>query len=280
MARSRVLVLVLLVMACFAANSLITRWLVSERLLDPAAVTITRFAAGAGMLAAILLLQRRVREALPRAADLPAVGLLAGYALAIAYGYRFITAAAGTFVFYALVIATMTLGGGRPHGRGTIGALLALGGVAVLALGRVEGSTLLGVGLLALTGATWGGYSLALRRGGAPLAANARALCGVALALPLLAWIERDALVWTPLGVAMGLAMGAFTTALAYALWARVLPQLSPLEAGTMQLSVPVLTAAAGVMLLHEPFTAQLALAALLVLSGMTLTIQRRRAAR
>lgn len=267
---------VALVMTCFAANSIITRYLVSSGLLDPAAVTIARFAAGAAMLAAILAFQARGGEALPRWADAADVFFLGGYALAIAYGYRHITAAAGTFVFYALVILTMAIGGGKPTLRAAAGAFVALAGVGLLAFGKVKGTTPLGVGLLAFTGATWGAYSLALRKRGTPLAANARAFVGVVLFLPLLAWVERDALVWSGPGLALGLGMGAVTTALSYALWARVLPALTPIEAGTFQLSVPVLTATAGILLLGEPFTVRLALAGGLVLAGMWLTARRR----
>lgn len=278
MRRSSTLPLVLLVLACFAANSLITRYLVSRDLLDPAAVTIARFASGAVMLALILGRRGAWSEIWPRRSDWLAVAALAGYALAIAYGYRFITAAAGTFVFYALVILTMTLvGGTHPSGRALAGAAVALVGVGVLAFGKVRGSTLLGVGLLALTGATWGAYSLLLRRRGAPLVANARSFVGVAALLPILAWLERDTLAWTPTGLALGVLMGAVTTALSYALWARVLPELSPVEAGTFQLLVPVLTAAGGVAVLGEPLTWQLGLSAALVLGGMWLTVARRR---
>ena len=263
-------------MSSFAANSVATRYLVNGHLLDPAAVTIARFVAGAAMLAFILALQGCGKEALPRRADAPQVFFLGAYALAIAYGYRYITAAAGTFVFYALVIVTMAAGGGRPTVRATFGAMIALAGVALLALGRVEGTTSLGVFLLALTGATWGAYSLGLRKRGTPLATNARAFVGISFLLPLLAWAEHDTWIWSPLGLVIGLAMGAITTALAYALWARVLPTLTPMEAGTFQLLVPVLTAVAGVLILGEPFTLQLGIAGTLVLIGMGLTTQRR----
>ncbi|HEX2101242.1 MAG TPA: DMT family transporter [Candidatus Synoicihabitans sp.] len=267
--------LVSVVMVCFAANSVATRYVVNARLMDPAGVTIARFAAGAAMLAFILCWQRRGRGALPQASDWALVALLAVYALAIGYGYRYITAAAGTFVFYALVIATMTAGGARPTRRAALGAATALAGVAVLAVGKVAGTTMLGVVLLACTGGAWGAYSLLLRKRAAPLATNARAFMGVAALLPVLGWVERDTLAAAPSGLVIGLGMGAITTALAYALWARVLPALTPLEAGTFQLLVPVLTAFAGVALLDEPFSGRLALAGALVLSGMWLSMQR-----
>lgn len=272
MSRTLTLGFVVVVMACFAANSVATRYLVNGHLLDPAAVTIARFAAGAAMLALILAVQGRARDALPRLTDGPLILFLGGYALAIAYGYRYITAAAGTFVFYALVILTMAVGGARPTRRAAAGALTAVAGVGLLAFGRVAGTTPLGVVLLAFTGAAWGAYSLALRKRGTPLIANARAFVGLALLLPVLAWVERDALMWSVKGLCIGLAMGGITTALSYALWARVLPLLAPIEAGTFQLLVPVLTATAGIVLLAEPFTPRLAFAAVLVLGGMWLT--------
>lgn len=280
MSRSTTLGLVAVVMACFAANSVITRYLVNTQLLDPAGVTISRFAAGAMMLAFVLAGQRRWRDALPRLTDGPMVFFLGGYALAIAYGYRHITAAAGTFVFYALVIVTMAAGGPRPTARAVAGAAIALAGVGVLAFGNVAGTSTLGVVLLALTGAAWGAYSLVLRKRGTPLLANARAFTGVTLLLPLLAWFERDALIWSAPGLALGIGMGAITTALAYALWARLLPGLTLIEAGTFQLLVPVLTAVSGVALLREPFTMRLGLAGGLVLGGMWLTSVRRQSGR
>src|ERR1700760_416458 len=115
------LLLVLVVMSCFAANSIATRLVVSRGWLDAAGVTLARFSSGAVMLVTVLILQRRSRESWPSLADVPLVLCLAGYALAIAYGYRYITAAAGTFVFYSLVIATMTAGGPRPTPRAALG---------------------------------------------------------------------------------------------------------------------------------------------------------------
>jgi drug/metabolite transporter (DMT)-like permease len=252
-----------------------TRFVVSRGLLDAAGVTIARFAAGAAALALILAAQKRPRDALPRPTDWAPIFCLGGYALTIGYGYRSITAAAGTFVFYAMVIVTMTAGGARPTLRAALGAAVALAGVAVLAIGRVAGTTTLGVGLLACTGVTWGLYSLLLRRRGAALTTNARAFVGVMLLLPALAWTAHQALVFTPVGLLIGFGMGAVTTGLAYALWAHVLPGLSVIEAGTFQLLVPVLTATAGVIVLGEPFSGRLALAGALVLTGMWLTIQR-----
>jgi drug/metabolite transporter (DMT)-like permease len=265
---------VLLVLVCFAFNSVATRLAVRDGLLDPASLTVARFVAGGAMLALVLAARRRAAAAMPARRDLLPGLLLGAYALLIAYGYVHIGAAAGTFVFYACVVATMALAGGRRQRRAVLGALVGLAGVGVLAFGRVEGASPLGVLLLAGTGVAWGAYSMALRRGGDPLGGNARAFALVAVASPFLlaaAWPPT----LTPRGLALGAFMGAVTTALAYALWARVLPRIGAAQAGVYQLLVPILAGAGGVLLLGEALTARLALAAALVLAGMWMATPR-----
>src|SRR4051794_654649 len=88
-----------LVLGCFAANSLITRYVVAARLLDPGLLGAVRMIAGAVPLAGIAV-ARRERVVIRRATVRPALWL-AAYAACISYGYRYIGAAAGTFVFYA-----------------------------------------------------------------------------------------------------------------------------------------------------------------------------------
>lgn len=263
------------VLACFALNSIMTRWLVAGGHLDPALATIVRFLAGAGMLALLLAARGRARDALPgRASLLPALALGA-YAVLISYGYLHIGAAAGTFVFYACVLATLTLVGavesGRPSPMALGGGLLALAGVGVLALGRVEGTTPLGVLLLAGTGISWGAYSALGRRSPDALAFTSANF--VALAAPLAVWLAAVPLAYAPLVTPQGLAvaafMGAVTTALSYAVWYWALARITRPQAGTYQLAIPVLTALLAVALLGEVFSERLLVAGGLVLAGM-----------
>lgn len=260
--------LVLAVLACFAFNSVATRLVVREGWLDPATLTLVRFASGALVLAAILAFQRRGGDALPGARDVVPAAWLGAYALLIAYGYTLIGAAAGTFVFYACVVATMALAS-RPGAKAILGALVGLAGVGVLAFGRVEGASPLGVALLAGTGIAWGAYSLILRRGAEPIGANARAFALVAAASPLALLLGPVRASWE--GMLLGVAMGALTTALAYALWARVLPRIGAAQAGVYQLLVPVLAGLGGILALGEAFSWRLGAAAALVLAGMAL---------
>jgi drug/metabolite transporter (DMT)-like permease len=74
-------------------------------------------------------------------------------------------------------------------------------------------------------------------------------------------------------GSLYAIASGALTSGLGYAIWYRVLPQLRASNAATVQLSVPVVTAVAGVLLLNEPLGLRLVLASIAVLGGVAFVV-------
>ncbi|HVE75067.1 MAG TPA: DMT family transporter [Mycobacteriales bacterium] len=260
------------VLVSFAANSLITRYVASQDLLDPGLLTCVRFVAGAAALLLLAAAQRQ-RPQVGRRSVLPAVWL-GVYAVCISYGYEHIGAAAGTFVFYATVLLTLLAVDVRAKApvppRRVIGAGIALAGVGVLASEATSTVTPLGVGLLAATGAAWGLYTAAGRRDQDPVAATTGNF--VVLAVLLLPAGVGLALIDVPVtgsGLIWGVGMGAGTTAFAYVAWYACQQVLSATSAGTVQLVIPVLTAIGAVVLLDETFTARLLLAAALVGLGM-----------
>ena len=104
----RVWLVLLVVMTCFAANSVITRYLVLVSRVSPFLLTVIRFVSGLFML--MILTSTRpstFRHARPGFSYLPGAVFLGAYAFAISYGYLFIPVAAGTFVFYTFVVLTM-----------------------------------------------------------------------------------------------------------------------------------------------------------------------------
>ncbi|MEZ5437809.1 MAG: EamA family transporter [Lysobacteraceae bacterium] len=76
------------------------------------------------------------------------------------------------------------------------------------------------------------------------------------------------------------MASGALASGLGYALWYAVLPALPATTAATVQLSVPVIAALGGVLLLGETISLRPGLATIAVLGGIALFIGRRLAAR
>jgi drug/metabolite transporter (DMT)-like permease len=84
----------------------------------------------------------------------------------------------------------------------------------------------------------------------------------------------------TPYGLVLAAASGALASGLGYAIWYSALPGLKSGTAATVQLSVPVIAAIGGVILLSEPITGRLLMASAMTLGGIWLVLsQRTRAA-
>jgi drug/metabolite transporter (DMT)-like permease len=122
-------------------------------------------------------------------------------------------------------------------------------------------------------GVAWGVYSLRGRGAGDPTAVTAGNFVRAgALAVPLgLAGLPGATL--DPTGLLWALCSGAVTSGLGYAIWYAALKGLQPTSSASVQLSVPVLTALGGVVLLSEPVTLRLALCSLAILGGIAWVI-------
>jgi drug/metabolite transporter (DMT)-like permease len=76
-------------------------------------------------------------------------------------------------------------------------------------------------------------------------------------------------------GVFLAVLSGAVTSGMGYALWYRVLPQLAPPVAATVQLSVPVIAILGGAVLLGEGIGLRLVFGTAAVLGGIALVVLR-----
>ena len=259
------------VLVSFAANSLITRHVVAAHLLDAGLLSAVRFVTGALALV-ILAFARRKRLVVGRANVRPTLWL-GVYAVCISYGYRHIGAAAGTFVFYATVLLTSVTDDlvhrrAVPRRRGT-GAAVSLSGVAVLSSGAIGSVTGTGVLLLSATGVAWALYTAAGRSGSDPQVSTTGnfVVLAAVVALPAAAGAIAGLHI-TPAGLAWATVMGAGTTAGAYVAWYACQRSLSGTAAGSVQLVIPVITAAGAVLLLGEHLTWRLLVCAALVGAG------------
>jgi drug/metabolite transporter (DMT)-like permease len=72
----------------------------------------------------------------------------------------------------------------------------------------------------------------------------------------------------------LAIASGSLASGIGYSLWYAALPSLAAWRAAVVQLLVPVVTAAAAVVLLGEAIALRLVIAMLCVLVGVGLTIR------
>ncbi len=77
-------------------------------------------------------------------------------------------------------------------------------------------------------------------------------------------------------GILYAIASGAIASGVGYAIWYTALPALKATVAATVQLSVPVIAALGGVLLLGETLTMRLVLCSAAILGGIALVVARR----
>jgi drug/metabolite transporter (DMT)-like permease len=125
-------------------------------------------------------------------------------------------------------------------------------------------------------GAFWGVYSVLGRRAAnatSDTAVNFARASPLAIAVSIATLAGLHMSLW---GALLAMLSGAVTSGLGYVAWYTALPHLSATRAAIVQLAVPVLAAAGGVLLLDETVTTRMAVAAVLVLGGIGLAIASR----
>jgi len=88
------------------------------------------------------------------------------------------------------------------------------------------------------------------------------------LSVALLPWLKLD-----HGGVGYAILSGALASGIGYVIWYSALPELKAASAATVQLSVPVLAAAGGILFLGESITLRFLLASIAVLGGIALVV-------
>lgn len=272
----RTVVLTLLAMLAFAANSLLCRLALLRTGIDAASFTLVRLVAGALMLWLVVRLRRPPLVQGPGGNWWSALMLFA-YAAAFSFAYVSLPAAVGALLLFGAVQATM-IGVGLWRGERFqalqwAGLVLALGGLVGLLLPGLSAPPLGGAVLMLGAGVAWGVYSLRGKGVGDPLGVTAgnflRAVpMALALGVALLAQVSVDRA-----GFGYAVASGALTSGIGYVLWYAALPGLRAGTAATVQLSVPVIAACGAVVFLGEAWSLRLVLASATILGGIALVV-------
>jgi drug/metabolite transporter (DMT)-like permease len=270
--------LTVLAMLAFAGNSLLCRVALRDGGIDPASFTTLRLAGGALALWAIVRWRDGPR---PLAGSLGSGVALFAYAILFSLAYVVLTAATGALLLFGAVQATM-IGAGLARGERMrplqwAGLACAAGGLVVLLAPGLEAPAPWAAAAMAGAGVAWGVYSLRARKGEDPTAATAgnfvrAAPLAVAASAVSLPWATIDAA-----GAGWALASGVLTSGLGYAIWYAALRGLASTVAATVQLSVPAIAAAGGVLLLGEAAGARLAIASAALLGGIAVVVLARR---
>lgn len=259
-----------------------TRYLVLASQVSPFLVTALRFESGLVVLLIMTWMRpKKFRHGQLETRNLVGSAFLGLYAFSISYGYVFIPVAAGTFIFYTFVVITMTVYSAIIAREGltfqsALGQLLGLVGVLVITFGGIKSVTFLGVLLMAATGTSWGLYSAYGKRFDVAFSYtfNSFLIFGavtglISLVLALSGNLPLANI--SPQSMGLVLYMGMVSTALSYVLWNKTMTEIPASLGGLVQLAVPVLSPAMGIVFLGEQVTLTLVLGGGLVLIGIYL---------
>ena len=277
-------------MIAFASNSLLCRAALKETKIDAASFTFIRIFSGAVALWIILTIQRLLRSEGTGSAFVESLSgsslrdgnwisalALFVYAAGFSFAYTFLSVGTGALLLFGAVQATMILWGLHKGERldaiQIIGLVVAVTGLVMLVFPGLSAPPLIGSILMLGAGVAWGVYSL---RGKGVQNPASVTTGNFVRAIPFSGVVWIISLRWAHVdlaGVSYGVISGAIASGLGYVIWYNALPGLKATSAATVQLSVPVLAATGGILLLGESITLRYVLASVAVLGGIALVV-------
>ncbi len=274
MSHGRIVTLTSLAMIAFASNSLLCRAALKHTAIDAASFTTIRLLSGAIML--WLVVRIRIGTDGGRGNGLSAFALFC-YAAGFSYAYVSLPAATGALLLFGAVQATM-IGYGIWAGERLlklqfVGLLLAFGGLFGLLSPGLSAPPLFGSVLMLGAGVAWGIYSLRGKGVGDPAKVTAGNFLRAVPIAAVLSALMLNSISLDAAGLFYAVSSGALASGLGYAIWYTALPALKATHAATVQLSVPVIAALGGIVVLGEPITLRLVLASVAILGGIALVI-------
>jgi drug/metabolite transporter (DMT)-like permease len=275
MSKTRYIFLAGLAMFAFASNSILCRLALSRTSIDPASFTSIRLISGALTLGLLVRLRKGPQTG---SGNWWSAAALFIYAAGFSFAYISLPAASGALLLFGAVQVTMIgygiWSGEKLGGLQVAGLLLAFAGLVGLLLPGLSAPPVIGSILMLGAGAAWGIYSLRGRGAGDPTKVTAGNFWRAAIiAVALSVFMLKSVSIQNP-GVWYAVASGALTSGIGYAIWYSALPGLKATQAASVQLSVPVITALGGIVVLGESITFRLVIASAAILGGIALVIK------
>ena len=262
--------LTVITMLAFAANSVLCRYALGSNLMDAASFSALRLIAGAIFLLSLVYFKDSAfKLAKPR--TVPVLALLV-YMLGFSFAYNQLSAATGALLLFGFVQITMLAyalrGGERPTLAGVAGYAVAVSGLLYLVAPGLDSPPLSYAGLMAIAGVAWGIYSILGAGGRDPTQATAQNFFYASLIAIFVSFSQIQNLSITSQGALAAAVSGAVTSGLGYSIWYYLVGSIRAMTAALAQLSVPAIAAIGGALLLLEPLNQRIVLSTLLTLGG------------
>lgn len=266
----------------FAANSVLCRMALGTNEIDPASFTQIRLLSGAIMLA--LLVQLNSKSPPINWSNIThnyqlktwlAPLMLFVYAAFFSYAYIQLDTATGALILFATVQLCMLgiqfFSGQKLNILEWLGVLLSLGGFTWLMLPSASAPPLSGGLLMIIAGIAWAVYTLRGKHTNYPTLNTAENFVRCIPLCLLLFALNFNAIEISLTGTLLAVASGAIASGVGYTVWYFAVKRISITLAAISQLSVPVIAALGGVVLVGESVSMQFILAASLIILGIAI---------
>jgi len=263
-------------LTAFAFNSILCRMALGDGEADAAGFTLVRLLSGALTLAAIAASFGKT-ENIVKSGHWASAFFLFAYAICFSFAYLGLTTGTGALILFGSVqmtmIAAALVKGDRPGPLELVGVAVAFGGLVYLVLPGLAAPPLLNAALMAAAGAAWGFYTLRGKGSSDPLADTAgnfvRSMPMIVLAaIPFVGSLQLSVR-----GFILAILSGALASGVGYSVWYAALKYHTATRAAVLQLSVPIIAAVGGVLILSEASDFRLLSAGVLILGGIGVTI-------
>ena len=267
----KIIFLTAFALAAFAFNSILCRMALRGGEADAVGFTLVRLVAGAVTLITISYFFGKGTKTVGRGNWISAFFLFA-YAICFSLAYLALNAGTGALILFGSVQLTMIAfalsRGERPGVLEWLGLAAAVGGLVYLVFPGLTSPPLYSSLLMAAAGVAWGVYTLR-GKGSDPLATTTgNFIWSVPLiiiaSIPFFSQIHLS-----NRGLILATLSGAVASGIGYTVWYAALKHHTSTRAAVLQLSVPVIAAAGGILFLSEVATTRLWIAGATILGGI-----------
>jgi drug/metabolite transporter (DMT)-like permease len=199
------------------------------------------------------------------------------YACSFSFAYLSLETGTGALVLFAAVQITMViknhLQGNRLQFIELLGLIVAFSGFLYLVFPNLSTPSFQGFVLMTIAGIAWAFYTLKGQGTNDPLSATNANFLRTLPFIFILFLFSYPSIIYTWQGMLLAITSGVLASALGYYCWYLALAGLSITQASVIQLSVPVIAALGGVLLMSEPISLDFIISAILVCSGILLVV-------
>ncbi|MDN3702144.1 DMT family transporter [Vibrio artabrorum] len=291
-------ILTLITLVAFAANSVLCRWALMDQAIDPLSFSIVRILSGALTLLILCTLscQSKSKQKLANnntsvytklklQFQFTSILSLLVYMFSFSFAYLELGAGLGALVLFVAVQFTMIaahwFSGNRMSLLEWAGCLLSVAGLVYLLMPTESTQTpdSVSIILMSLAGVGWGIYTLAGKKSLNALQSTtanfgfSSLIIFVGLSLLVLIPNAMPQVSISEQGLIYAVISGSVASGVGYSLWYHVVKKLNTVVASIAQLSVPVIATLGGVLILSEPVTMQFIISSTVILLGISLVL-------